>query len=143
MNRLLCLCLLPKPWRWLFVVLLVTVFYLTLKPRPQISEVTFMPGGLAEFFDLYDNWKNVAGFGALAFAGFLGWQNEWGRKGSWLQLCGLIGIVFLMEILQVFIPTRYCDEKDMFWGTVGVILARGLVCALLRFKHSCTSAKKP
>jgi hypothetical protein len=149
MTRLLRLLLLPKPWRWLFVVLLLTVCYLTLKPRPQISEVSFIPGGMAEFFDLYDDWKNVAGFGALAFAGFLGWQDGWGRKreptkkSGWLQLCSLIGIVFLMEILQVFIPTRYCDVKDMFWGTVGVLLARGLVCVLLRFKDSGTSAKTP
>jgi hypothetical protein len=134
MTRLLRLLLLPKPWRWLFVVLLLTVCYLTLKPRPQISEVSFIPGGMAEFFDLYDDWKNVAGWGR---------KREPTKKSGWLQLCSLIGIVFLMEILQVFIPTRYCDVKDMFWGTVGVLLARGLVCVLLRFKDSGTSAKNP
>lgn len=121
----------PAVWRCAFAILFCVICYLTLKPRPQIAEVAFIPAPAAAFFDLYDNWKNLVGFGTLAFAGLLGWPSGWG-SGRWnkgvrrgVQLGCLVGIVFLMEFLQLFIPSRFCDGKDMFWGTAGVLLARG------------------
>jgi hypothetical protein len=124
-------------WRGLFGLIFFAVCYLTLKPRPQISEVEWLPENAAAFFDLYDNWKNVTGFGVLALAGFLGWPQGWGRK-TWsvgrrkaLQIIGLCGIVVLMELLQLFIPTRFCDIKDMVAGAFGVLLAALLSKGLL------------
>jgi hypothetical protein len=129
MNRTFQLVIYPPVWRMGFVVLLAAVCYLTLKPRPQIVGVGFIPGNFAEFFDLYDMWKNVAGFGAMALAGFLGWPKGWGRR-KWrpivrtrVQVYGLFGIVCLMETCQLFIPSRWADGKDILAGGIGVVLA--------------------
>jgi hypothetical protein len=69
-----------------FLILLVMILYLTVKPRPAIQEIQWMPKGSTVFFDLHDGWKNAVGYGALALAGFMGglWGGEerCGSQGS-------------------------------------------------------------
>jgi hypothetical protein len=114
--------------RWSSVILLGLILYLTLKRNPAIQEVRWMPGNYSEFFDLHDNWKNFTGFGVLAMTVYLGWPPNpaprWQRLTWEAGLTGLCcGIVFSMEFLQLYIPTRHCDWKDMVWGAAGAILA--------------------
>lgn len=129
MRSFLKLCLSTRLWRPLFFVLLAAVLYLTLKPNPQIAEVAVMPRTVAEFFDLHDDWKNVAGFAALALAGFLGWPEGWGpttwsrRPRRRLLFVALFSAVWWMEFFQLFIPTRFADPKDLVAGGLGTLLA--------------------
>lgn len=91
-----------------------------------------MPAQSTVFFDLHDDWKNTVGFGVLSLAAFLGWPQGWGpshwqayaRRLLQAGLCS--GIVVFMELLQLIIPTRFCDIKDMIAGAFGVMLAWGL-----------------
>ena len=118
-----------------FGILLGMVFYLTVKPNPAIQEIQWMPKESTVFFDLHDDWKNVVGYGALALAGFIGWPHGWGPNGwraitkRWVQVVACCGIVVFMELLQLFIPTRFCDVKDMTAGSFGVLVAWMLATA--------------
>jgi hypothetical protein len=135
-KRVFAALLSPAVWRFLFITLFIAVCFLSLKSRPQIRGTAIIPATFADFFDLYDLWKNIVGFGCLALAGFLGWPRGWGRK-VWphlirvrVQVYGLIGLVCLMESCQLFIPTRYADPKDVLAGGIGVVLAWCLSTAL-------------
>jgi glycopeptide antibiotics resistance protein len=114
--------------RLAFLILLGLILYLTVKPNPSIKEIQWMPKESTVFFDLHDGWKNALGYGALALAGFIGWPKGWGRH-EWkpgsrkrAQLIALCGVVVFMELLQLFIPTRFCDIKDMTVGSFGVLV---------------------
>lgn len=116
----------PMLWRVLFVALLTGLLYLSFKPNPAIQDVDWMPKSAAEFFDLYDQWKNFVGFLAMGFTGFLAWPYGVGpasisltcrRAHLALLLCGLIVVI---ELVQIPIPTRWCDEKDILAGSLGV-----------------------
>ena len=135
MNRLLCLLLYARLWQALFFPLMAAVLYLTLKPNPQIAEVALMPRPMSQLFDLHDDWKNIVGFGTLALAGFLGWPLGWGpyswssRSRRRLLGIALFSVVWWMEFCQLFIPTRFTDIKDIFAGSLGVMLAWALAKA--------------
>lgn len=123
-------------WRIGFLLILAVVCFLSFKCRPQIIGTAFIPTSLSRFFDVHDLLKNIAGFGCLALAGFLGWPDGWGRE-SWrrpirngVQIVGLAAVVCLMEISQIWIPTRFADPKDVLAGGVGVLIARCLSTGL-------------
>ena len=148
MHSILNLLLSARLWRALFFALLAAVLYLTLKPNPQIAEVAVMPRTMAEFFDLHDDWKNVAGFGALALAGFLGWPDGWGpsswsrRRRRWLLFMGLFSAVWWMEFFQLFIPTRFADPKDLVAGGLGTLLAWGLAGRRTPGRHAALKGRQ-
>lgn len=124
-TKAMCRC-----WaRLSFCLLLAMVFYLTVKPNPGIQEVPWMPKQPAVYFDMHDGWKNIVGYGVLALAGFMGWRQGWGPRhwSGWLrrgvQTLSFCGIVLGMELLQLLIPTRFCDIKDVTAGSFGVAVA--------------------
>ena len=45
----------------------------------------------------------------------------------------LTGVVVLAEFGQYFIPTRYVEPKDIFWGAAGSFLGLASTYVLLRF----------
>lgn len=117
-------------WRLAFVVLLVILAYLSFKPSPAIQGTPGIPSSLAEWFDLYDQWKNLLGFAAMGFAGFMGWPEGLGKgtlrvRSVRLALL-LCGIIVTFELIQIPIPSRWCDPKDMIAGSAGVWLAWSL-----------------
>jgi hypothetical protein len=120
-------------------VLFGLVLFLTIKPNPAIQEVRWMPRESSAFFDLHDGWKNAVGFGMLALAGFIGWPQGYGvrvwtrRFRRIVQAATYCAVVVLMELLQLFIPTRFCDVDDMASGSLGVLVARLAVSILDRF----------
>ena len=85
-----------------------------------------MPRSAAELFDLHDQWKNFVGFFAMGFTGFLAWPQGVGlaslsltRRRVHLALL-LCGVIVVIEVIQIPIPTRWCDEKDILAGSLGV-----------------------
>lgn len=135
----------PIPWRVVFTMLLVVVAFLSFKPNPAIQGTPGMPQSLAEWFDLYDQWKNFLGFAVLGFAGFMAWPDGAGR-GSRQQrrvrlALILCGVIVCLELIQIPIPRRWCDPKDIVAGSLGVWVAwpaTGLWRRILGFR----SAKK-
>ena len=116
----------PKLWLALFIPLLSVLLYLSFKPNPAIQDVEWMPGSLAAWFDLYDQWKNFLGFAAMGFAGFMAWPDGLGgdslsARGRRIRLALLLcGIIVMIELIQIPIPSRWCDPKDIIAGSAGV-----------------------
>lgn len=114
----------PIPWRVVFAMLLVVVAFLSFKPNPAIQGTPGIPASLAEWFDLFDQWKNFLGFAALGFAGFMAWPDGAGRgsprrRRVWLALA-ICGVIVCLELIQIPIPRRWCDPKDVVAGSLGV-----------------------
>ncbi len=121
-------------WRCIFVILVVVLCYLSFKPNPAIQEEHWMPSSVTQWFDAYDQWKNFIGFSAMGIAGFMAWPQ--GARGSrWLLWFLLTLIIVAMELIQIPIPRRWFDFKDILAGSLGILCAwpctlifRYLVC---------------
>jgi glycopeptide antibiotics resistance protein len=106
----------------------------------------WIPKNASVFFDLHDDWKNAAGFGALALLMYLGWPLDRHGEQSTLRVTRAFQIAFccltvvFMELLQLLIPSRHCDWKDMIWGSLGVCLALIPALVLRRFLHAAGGA---
>ncbi len=85
-----------------------------------------MPKSAAEWFDLYDQWKNLLGFAVMGFTGFMAWPKgvgaaSWSRTRRRVSLALLLcGIIVVIELIQIPIPRRWCDPKDILAGSIGV-----------------------
>jgi hypothetical protein len=126
LSSSICVLLAPNLWRGLFSILLGLLLYLSFKPNPAIQDVGWMPKSAAEWFDLYDQWKNFLGFAAMGFTGFMAWPEGVGlastnltRRRVRLALL-LCGIIIVIELIQIPIPRRWCDPKDILAGSIGV-----------------------
>lgn len=112
----------PKLWRWFFLLLLVVLCYLSFKPNPAIQEERWMPETVTAWFDMHDQWKNFIGFWCMGFAGFMTWPR--GVKGSKWALWALMTLVIVvMELIQIPIPRRWFDFKDIAAGGLGILAA--------------------
>jgi hypothetical protein len=119
-----------KFWLFLFFVILGTLAYLSFKPNPAIQGTIVMPASLGAWFDLHDDWKNLVGFGAMGFAGFMAWPQGIGSLTElvlWQRrvLLGLAMclVILSMELVQIPIPRRWFDVKDLIAGSLGIGLS--------------------
>ena len=122
--------ILAIPWKLAFGALLLALAYLSFKPNPEIQGTIAMPASLGAWFDLHDDWKNLVGFGTMGFAGFMAWPNGlalglelrlWQRR----VLLGLAMclVILFMELVQIPIPRRWFDVKDLIAGSLGIALS--------------------
>jgi hypothetical protein len=100
------------------------VLFLEFKPVPSLRDVTPLPHAWVKFFDRQDFFNNVAGFGGFAAAVHWacdGWRSALVarvfRRAAWLLL-----LVVALECLQVFVPKRSCDWRDMVAGGLGIVI---------------------
>jgi len=118
-------------WQFAFVGLVLAVVYLSLRSSPAIVSVPLIPHGLSAWFDRHDVFKNLIGFTAVGFAGFMAVgagpsQTVWpGRDRSVVLLVALGGLIVLLELLQVALPRRTSSVRDVVVGWTGVAVAWG------------------
>ncbi len=112
------------------LVSLMAIFYLSWVPNPQLGLLWFMPGWLAQWTDANENESLRTGvpfivLGALVAVWLLDSGYAWyGWLVAWL---GLVGVVLIAEVGQLFISGRYFDWLDILWGAVGAATGIGLV----------------
>ena len=122
--------------RMVFLISLGVVIFYALRPSLHGERTQGIPHALAFWINLHDGGSNVLAFAALASLGF--WSSELrhgpalesrGAKdlaarnqGGW-RLVGLLSLVVLLEVAQIWIPGRVSDAKDVAAGWVGVLLA--------------------
>lgn len=129
-----------RKWTVCFWLLILVLAYLSFKPNPAIQGTIAMPTSLGAWFDLHDDWKNLVGFGAMGFAGFMAWPQGirsltklvlWQRR----VLLGLAMclVILFMELVQIPIPLRWFDVKDLIAGSLGIGLSWPLAAWFQRF----------
>lgn len=91
-----------------------------------------MPSWLAHWADKHGQLRTGVPFLLLGLmiVGLL--KRELSRAGYWLVWCGLVGVVVLAEVGQLFLPRRHFDGMDIIWGGVGAALGLGVGIAVRR-----------
>jgi hypothetical protein len=120
-----------KLWRWTFLVLLVSVTYLSWKPSPSIAQVSWIPAALGRWFDQHDFSKNVIGYGVFALTGFAAWSRPMHLPAdqpsnylihSLVLLACFCATVAVLELGQLALSHRTCDWADILAGWTGIVL---------------------
>lgn len=117
---------------------LLAIIFLSWRPSPHISEVVWLPAGLAEWMDSPD-WQDIrTGIPFALLGGICGFKRMSGREILTAVVCLMLFVV-IVECVQLIVPRRTASIIDVAWGWVGIvggvfagIAARGAVCAILR-----------
>ena len=117
----------------------LAVLYLEFKSSSRITGVWFIPWRLAYWFERHDFLKNLIGFGLWVWSGLLALPNPTRQAGevatSKSGWCGrgmmtvavFMIIIVAMELVQLRMPGRTCDWRDMLAGWLGAWLAWAVV----------------
>jgi len=123
-------------WQIIFLLFLAGIVYLSLRPSPAISTVPFFPHPLAAWFDRHNFMANFLGFGVLAGVGLLAFAaqsttelgaNPPAKIRSAFVVAAVCGLVQFLEIIQFYLPKRFCDWRDTVAGCTGALAAWGIV----------------
>jgi hypothetical protein len=109
------------------------VLYLSWRTHPRLADVWFMPKWLSAWTDerQNDTLRTAVPFVALGWlaGGWLWAQRRPWRQWAWAWV-GLVGLVSVAEIGQLFQAERSFDLADIAWGAIGALLGLGTVAAL-------------
>lgn len=103
--------------------------YLTLRPSSILSEVPWLPGGLARWADSYGRLRNLPAYAVLAVPFMVVSPRPRSRAIS-IACLALVGAI--LEGLQYFLPSRWCEWQDVAWSWCGLGLtwATAELCVL-------------
>ena len=100
-----------------------------------MQSIPWIPGSIAHWADQNPNFRNFPAFGLLAFTLFTAALLIRGKNIPLIRtalFCTLITILLaaLFELLQLVLPNRSADWRDILWATL-VALTTTLVPAFL------------
>jgi VanZ family protein len=110
----------PRTWRTIFVLLIIAVGFLALTPQPPKSIDTG-----------WDKLNHLLAFAALTFAASLSWP--WAGNKRSVIIFGLVLFGGAIEVLQLSVPGRASEWRDLLADTIGI--ACGIALATSRLKH--------
>lgn len=112
-------------WRWVRVLPLVgcslLVAYLQFRSDPSLPRVPTPLGGVRDYFDIHDFSKNAFGFAVLALTMHLAFDRG-GAERSGRRTVVLAGVIVLLELAQLPLPSRTCDWRDVAAGWTGILI---------------------
>lgn len=109
-------------WGGLFLGVLLTVVYLSLRPSPAISTLPGVPAGWARWLDRHDVVKNALGFGCLGLTGFMGFRRRGvGGRANRRLLVLLAAFILALELTQIGTAARQAHWRDVLvgWASLG------------------------
>lgn len=134
MQPILCLI---RSGKWfekvMFLVGVVGVglaIFLSVRSSPAMMTVAWLPKWVGHWLDQYGRFRNFPAFGMLAIP-FLIITPQFLQRACIIALLALL--VDSLELVQLFIPTRYADMGDIFWGWAGLLAAWGIFEAVIKF----------
>jgi len=103
----------------LVLVFIGIIFLFSWLNSPDFANVPLMPNWLNNWSNVHGQLRTGAPFIPLGFL-----LNSYSKKWS-ISLIGLLisfFVVVIAELGQYFIPTRYPDPMDVFYGIVGALI---------------------
>lgn len=104
---------------FLAVSWLALVGFLALRGSPFVSELPWVPAGLAEWLDTIRHWRHLLGFGVtglLVFVIPVPGQRSWRPR----RLGALLVLAVVLEVVQLWIPGRTYAHADLIANVAGV-----------------------
>lgn len=115
------------------VLLILVVGYLSWRPSPMMEEIPWIPSFLGIWADEFVRARTAVPFVAL---GFLNGLTQVVRKAGIVDFArsalAYLGLAVVVELVQVFIPSRHCDVQDMLWAVLGTMLGQAPGLAYVR-----------
>jgi hypothetical protein len=114
-----------KPMPWLIALGIALIFYLSWLPQPKLGLLWFMPKWLAPWVDARANDTIRTGVPFVLIGFLVSLRLVVSRRpwhwwlASWF---GLVAIVMIAEVGQLFEPHRIFDWGDIMWGAVGSVV---------------------
>lgn len=114
--------------RGLVGLLVVAMAVLSVRSSPRVAEFLWLPESIAEWTNRYGVLRNTPAFGFLALVvGVIGQT----RPRRVLGYLGVAAFALLCEVAQLWVPTRFCDVRDVAAAWAGVALAAAVVALTL------------
>jgi hypothetical protein len=107
--------------------------YLSVRPSPALATVWWLPHFISLWADHHGVLRNFPAYAMLAFPFLMM------TPGVLQRACAVAFLaVFaaLMEIIQLWIPTRFADMRDILWSWIGLLAAWGLFEAVIKSKRA-------
>ncbi|ACB76726.1 VanZ family protein [Opitutus terrae] len=106
---------------------------LSVRSSPRVAEFLWLPDSVAEWTNRSGVLRNIPAFGFLALVvGLLAESRQRRVRGY----AGVAAFALVCEIAQLWIPTRFCDLRDVAAAWLGVALAAAVVEAIRWTVHS-------
>ena len=115
------------------LLVIATIGYLSWRPSPMMEEIPWIPSFLGIWADEFVRARTAVPFVAL---GFLNGLTQVVRKAGIIDFArsalAYLGLAVVVELVQVFIPSRHCDVQDMLWAVLGTMLGQAPGLAYVR-----------
>ena len=105
--------------------------YLSVRPYPAVTTVRWLPRFIAVWADHHGRFCNFPAYAMLAVP-FLMVTTNTLRRACVVAL--LVVFVALLELVQLWIPTRVADLRDIFWGGAGILAVWGIFEAVIKLR---------
>ncbi len=106
-----------------FTLVCIAVIYLSVCSGPTTATVPWMPRYLALWLDGHDFIKNLLGFFVLGITGMAAVGGERPLIRPWRLAVVLTLFVVCLELIQLKLPHRVADVRDVLAGWVAILLA--------------------
>lgn len=112
----------------------ILICFLSWKKNPDLTGVDWIPGWISDWGDLSRNSSKRTGipflFMGISVGLILRIQQNLTMRTMILYWLYLVIFIIIVEAVQLMIPTRYPDIKDVGWGALGAGVGLGLVYAI-------------
>ena len=113
-------------------VLIALILAVSRAPESQMTQLSWLPGWLANLADRDPNIRTAVPFVPLTFLLSLGLRKcRVKRALAWATMVSGLCLV-LSELGQKFLPNRTVDVKDLMWGAAGIAVGTALAWASAR-----------
>ncbi len=105
--------------------------YLSVRPSPALTTVWWLPHFVSQWADHHGILRNFPAYAMLAVP-FLILARGISQRA--VAVACLAVFATLMEIIQLWIPTRFADGRDIVWSWAGLLLAWGIFEAVAKLR---------
>ena len=99
--------------------IIIIIFYLSWVRNPNFDQLSVIPNWLNRWSNLHGQLRTAVPFIPLGFL-LNTYKKKWYISLTGFLICLIV--VIIAELGQFFIPTRYPDIIDIFFGVLGALL---------------------